>query len=65
MNCLLVDWERVRVDCKYPKSDNNEGYIFGIYICDEDEVLEVEWFKTEKERTEIKEIIDLLLYVKN
>ena len=49
MNCLLVDWERVRVDCKYPKSDNNEGYIFGIYICDEDDVLEVEWFKTEKE----------------
>ena len=56
MNCLLVDWERVRKDCKYPKSDNNNGYIFGIYICDEDEVLEVEWFKTEKERT--KFIID-------
>ena len=30
MNCLLVDWEQVRKDCKYPKSDNNEGYIFGI-----------------------------------
>ena len=51
MNCLLVDWEQVREDCKYPKSDNNDGYIFGIYICDEDEVLEAEWFKTEKERT--------------
>ena len=50
MNCLLVDWEQVRKDCKYPKSDNNNGYIFGIYICDEDEVLEVEWFKTEEER---------------
>ena len=61
MNCLLVDWERVRKDCKYPKSDNNNGYIFGIYICDEDEVLEVEWFKTEKERT--KNIKDYKLRV--
>ena len=63
MNCLLVDWERVRVDCKYPKSDNNEGYIFGIYICDEDDVLEVEWFKTDEER--FKEIEKYRLVIIN
>ena len=28
----LVMWETVRRDCKYPESDNNEGYIFGINL---------------------------------
>ena len=63
MNCLLVDWEQVRIDCKYPKSDNNEGYIFGIYICDEDEIIDVEWFKTDEER--FKEIDKYNLVVIN
>jgi hypothetical protein len=49
----LVDWETVRSDCKYPKEDNNEGYIFGMNLIDfegEGDILEVQWFKTNEER---------------
>jgi hypothetical protein len=34
------------------KNDNNNGYIYGIYYLDNDEVVEVEWYKTEQERQE-------------
>ena len=53
--CELEHWDNVKRACKYPIEDNNEGYIYGIYLLDNDypdyyEVLEVEWFKTDKER---------------
>ena len=32
----LVLWEDVRRDCKYPKEDNNDGYIYGLNLIDKD-----------------------------
>jgi hypothetical protein len=49
----LVNWETIRSDCKYPQEDNNDGYIFGIAYIDfdgESDILDYEWFKTEKDR---------------
>jgi hypothetical protein len=49
----LVMWETVRRDCKYPKSDNNEGLIYGLNLIDaegEGDILEVQWFKENQER---------------
>ena len=51
----LVMWETVRRECKYPKSDNNSGYIYGINLIDtegEGDIIDVQWFKTNKERNE-------------
>ena len=40
---VAVDW--------YGKDDNNNGFIYGIEYQDENEnVIDIEWFKTEKER---------------
>ena len=42
-----VYWDDIRDD----KSDDNDGYIYGINLLDENnEVLDVQWFKTEEER---------------
>ena len=30
----IVMWEQVRQDCKYPKEDNNNGLIYGLYLID-------------------------------
>jgi hypothetical protein len=47
----LVLWEDVRSACKYPKEDNNKGYIYGINLLDDNkETIDVEWFKTDQER---------------
>lgn len=47
----LIMWEEVRSACKYPIEDNNKGYIYGLYLLnDQDEVLDVEWFKTDQKR---------------
>tara|TARA_R100000664_G_scaffold8888_1_gene14641 strand:- start:1768 stop:1935 length:168 start_codon:yes stop_codon:yes gene_type:complete len=35
------------------KNDNNDGYIYGIYYLDDDDIVEVEWYKTEQERQEV------------
>ena len=32
----IVMWEQVRQDCKYPKEDNNDGYIYGLNLIDKD-----------------------------
>ena len=48
--CELEHWENVRRDCKYPIEDNNNGYVYGIYLLDGRETIDVEWFKTEEER---------------
>ena len=45
MRCELEYWENIRKACKYPLSDNNNGYIYGINLLDEnDEIVDVEWF---------------------
>jgi hypothetical protein len=47
-------WETVRRDMKYPKSDNNDGFIYGLNLLDlpegEGDILEVQWFKENQER---------------
>ena len=48
-----VMWETVRQDCGYPKSDQNEGFIYGLYLTDfecEGDIIDVQWFKTSEER---------------
>ena len=49
----LVMWETVRRDCKYPKEDNNDGFIYGINLIDidgEGDIIDVQWFKTNEKR---------------
>jgi hypothetical protein len=51
----LIMWETVKKDCKYPDSDDNDGYIFGINLIDtegEGDIMDVQWFKTNKERND-------------
>ena len=57
----MVMWEQVRQDCKYPKEDNNNGLIYGLYLIDDfdeddlgsGEVIDVEWFETDEERSRV------------
>ena len=53
----IVMWEQVRQDCKYPKEDNNNGLIYGLYLIDDfdednwcGDIVDVEWFETDEER---------------
>ena len=58
----LVMWETVRRDCKYPESDNNDGFIYGINLIDiegEGDIIEVQWFKESEERNDFIEENDL------
>ena len=48
--CELEYWENVRKDCKYPIEDNNDGYVYGINLIDEDDIIDVQWFRNEEER---------------
>lgn len=34
----IIHWDTVRADCKYPLTDNNKGYIYGIYVYNEDDI---------------------------
>ncbi len=44
-------WQDIKDDMGYSEKDNNNGYTYGIYwLDDNDEVVAVEWFKTEKDR---------------
>jgi len=48
-----VMWETIRRDCKYPITDNNDDFIYGLNFTDfegEGDIYEVEWFKTNEER---------------
>ena len=53
MKCEIEHWENVRKSMKHPIEDNNNGYVYGLYVLDEDEVVDVEWFKTDKERFKV------------
>ncbi len=49
----LTMWEDIKDEMDYPEEDNNNGFIYGIYWLDNDqEVLDVSWFKSEEERHE-------------
>jgi hypothetical protein len=48
----LVNWEDVRADMQYPKEDNNNGLIFGVHIIEDCDIVEIYWFKAERERSE-------------
>ena len=45
-----IEWEQVRKDAKLPETDQNEGFIFGYEIVQNDEILDIEWYKTKEER---------------
>ena len=53
MKVELELWENIKKDMGYNENDNNEGYIYGIYYLDDDDIIEVEWYKTEQERQEV------------
>ena len=36
--CEIEHWENIKRDMKYPKEDNNEGYVYGIYLLDGDDI---------------------------
>lgn len=49
----LQMWEDIKDEMDYPEEDNNNGFIYGIYWLDNDqEVIDVSWFKSEEERHE-------------
>lgn len=43
-------WDIVKNDMDYPDTDNNNGYIFGVNWLENEEIIEVTWYRTEKER---------------
>jgi len=46
-----VYWDDVRRDMKYPESDNNQGFTYGVNLLDENyEIIDVQWFKSEEDR---------------
>jgi len=57
----LILWEQVRLDCKYPKEDNNNGYTYGLNLLDNGDIIDVQWFKNDKERFEFVKQHDLTI----
>ena len=53
MKVELEFWENIKKDMGYNENDNNNGYIYGIYYLDDDDIIEVEWYKTEQERQKV------------
>tara|TARA_Y100001938_G_scaffold149728_1_gene237672 strand:- start:424 stop:627 length:204 start_codon:yes stop_codon:yes gene_type:complete len=53
MKVELEMWENIKKDMGYDESDNNEGYIYGIYYLDDVDIVGVEWYKTEQRRQEV------------
>ena len=46
----LEMWENIKKDMGYDDSDNNEGYIYGLNLIYEDDIIDVQWFKNDEER---------------
>jgi len=58
----LILWEQVRLDCKYPKEDNNNGYTYGLEFADEfGQIIDIQWFKNDKERFDFVKQHDLTI----
>ena len=43
-----VNWYEEELDRFY--GHNNEGYVFGIYCYDGEDIIDVQWYKSEEER---------------
>jgi hypothetical protein len=43
-----VNWYEEELDRFY--GHNNKGYIFGIYCYDGEDIIDVQWYKSEEER---------------
>ena len=50
MKAELIVWEQVKLDCKYPKDDNNNNYTYGLNLLDKDDIIDVQRFKNDQER---------------
>jgi len=48
--CEIEHWDNVRKDMKIPIEDNNNGYVYGVYLLDDDDIIDVQWFKDDSER---------------
>ena len=46
-----VNWYDEELDKFY--GDNNKGLVWGIYCYIEEDIIEVNWFKTEEERDKV------------
>jgi hypothetical protein len=46
----LEMWENIKKDMGYDENDNNEGYIYGLNLIYEDDIIDVQWFKNDEER---------------
>tara|TARA_Y100001963_G_scaffold152997_1_gene238856 strand:+ start:107 stop:319 length:213 start_codon:yes stop_codon:yes gene_type:complete len=47
-------WEDIKKDCGY--TDDNKGYKYGCHSIDNDgQIIDCNWFKTEKDRTKFIE----------
>jgi hypothetical protein len=49
-----VNWFEEELDITY--GNDNEGYVHGIYLYDGEDVIDVQWYKSEEERN--KDLID-------
>ena len=45
-----VDWYNEELDKFYDTDKDNKGFIYGIYYYDGENVIDVQWLKTEEER---------------
>jgi hypothetical protein len=51
---LAVNWFDEGLDFYY--DDDNKGFIYGVYAYEDDEVIDVSWFKSEVMRDEAIQI---------
>ena len=47
-----VNWYDEELDKFYDTDKDNKGLIYGVYSYDGEDIIDVQWFKTEKEREE-------------
>ena len=48
-----VNWYNEELDKFYDTVKDNKGLIWGVYYLENEDVIDVEWFKTEDERDKI------------
>ena len=50
---IKVNWYDEGLDKFYDTDKDNKGLIWGVYYLEGEDVIDVEWFKTEEERNKI------------
>jgi hypothetical protein len=50
---IKVNWYDEELDKFYDTDKDNKGLIWGVYYLENEDVIDVEWFKTEEERDKI------------